>query len=51
MDIFSKLPERLKELMFDGDINAQILAEPLALGRILLRAICMVRACPILKFL
>ena len=29
MDILSKLPERLKELMFDRGINAPTLAEKL----------------------
>ena len=32
MDILSKLPERLKELMFDRGINAPNLAEKLEVG-------------------
>ena len=32
MDILSKLPERLKELMFDRGINAPTLAEKLDVG-------------------
>ena len=32
MDILSKLPERLKELMFDRAINAPNLAEKLDVG-------------------
>jgi len=32
MDILSKLPERLKELMFDKEINAPALAKELQIG-------------------